>query len=193
MKAIVKSIQFLTALLILTGIGYGIWYIINLIWRAFSDLNDGIVAAIVTATATFLVTLLSIILGKSYERKLLIEKEMRDKKIPVYNEFIEFIFKILNSSKTNNQLSEKEMTDFVINFTKEILIWGSDDVIFQWSKYRKSALENAMNGSNIDSMFELEKLLIAIRKDTGHKKSKIERGELLRLFINDIDKYIHPK
>lgn len=193
MKAIVKSIQFLTALLILTGIGYGIWYIINLIWSAFSDLNDGIIAAIVTATTTFLVTLISIILGKNYERKLLIEKEMRDKKIPVYNEFIEFIFKILNSSKKNEQLSENEMTDFIVNFTKEILIWGSDEVIFQWSKYRKLAMESVTNGSNIDSMFELEKLLIAIRKDTGHKNSKIGKGDLLRLFINDIDKYIQPK
>ncbi|MCG7337067.1 hypothetical protein MHZ95_17545 [Sporosarcina sp. ACRSM] len=193
MRSLKKTFQFLFALSIVIGIVFGIWFIINQIWRAFSNLNDGVIAAIVAATTTFLVTLISIVLGRYYERKLLIEKEMRDKKIPIYNEFIEFIFKILEISRKGEKITEEEMTEFFSEFTQKILIWGSDDVISQWSQYRKRAVEGVSQGTNINSMFELEKLLIAIRKDTGHKNSKIKTGDLLRLFINDIDNYLQDK
>ncbi len=185
-----KIIQFLLSIFIIVGFIGLVWYIFNRIWSLFSNLNDGVLAAIVTAITTFLVTFISIILAKYYERKLLIEKEMRDKKIPAYNEFIEFIFKILDQENKKKKITEQEMTQFFSTFTRQILVWGSDEVIAQWSSYRRSALSEVSDGANNNSMFELEKLLIAIRKDTGHKNSNIKKGDLLRLFINDIDNYI---
>ncbi|REB11597.1 hypothetical protein DVB69_00175 [Sporosarcina sp. BI001-red] len=185
-----KIIQFLLSIFIIVGFIGLVWYIFNRIWSLFSNLNDGVLAAIVTAITTFLVTFISIISAKYYERKLLIEKEMRDKKIPAYNEFIEFIFKILDQENKKKKITEQEMTQFFSTFTRQILVWGSDEVIAQWSSYRRSALSEVSDGASNNSMFELEKLLIAIRKDTGHKNSNIKKGDLLRLFINDIDNYI---
>lgn len=67
------------------------------------------------------------------------------------------------------------MTQFFSTFTRQILVWGSDEVIAQWSSYRRSALSEVSDGASNNSMFELEKLLIAIRKDTGHKNSNIKK------------------
>ena len=39
-------------------------------------------------------------------------------------------------------------------------------------------------------MFAFEDLLFAIRKDLGHSNAGLGRGDLLRGFVNDIDKYL---
>ncbi|KYC88636.1 hypothetical protein MXL46_20295 [Heyndrickxia sporothermodurans] len=179
--------QIITGLLIIVGLFFGVWFIIREIWHVFSGLQKEVAAAIVAAIATVLVSIFSIILSKFYERKLLIEKEMREKKIPVYDEFIDFIMNLLSN---HENISESEMKEFFVKFTQKILIWGSDEVIKQWSRYRKIALRNLEEDQSVKLMFELEQLLLAIRKDTGHKSSKIKRGELLGIFINDIDDYI---
>ena len=90
MTKIKKIFQFLLGLALIAGIFFVIWFLLSSIWKAFSGLDDTVIAAIVAATTTFLVSLISILLGKYYERKLIIEKEMREKKIPVYSEFIGF-------------------------------------------------------------------------------------------------------
>lgn len=187
LKGLKTFFQIIFVLLVLAGIFFGIWYVLYAIWKAFSGLQKEVVAAVVAATATFLVSFISIVLGKYYEKKLLIEKEMRDKKIPVYNEFIEFLLNLMSNSRT---MSEDEMKDFFKNFTQKILVWGSDEVINHWSKYRRLSIKEAESGINMETMFELENLLFAIRKDTGHKNSKIKKGDLLGLFINDIDDYL---
>ena len=39
-------------------------------------------------------------------------------------------------------------------------------------------------------MFQTEKIFYAIRHDLGHKNKNLERGDILRLFINDIDEVL---
>jgi len=33
-------------------------------------------------------------------------------------------------------------------------------------------------------------LILAIRRDLGHKNSGLKRGDILALFVNDIDKHL---
>lgn len=39
-------------------------------------------------------------------------------------------------------------------------------------------------------LFEVEELLMAIRKDLGHSNKGISRGKILSLFVNDINEYL---
>lgn len=89
-------------------------------------------------------------------------------------------------------MPEKEMQEFFIEFTQKLMIWGSDEVVAQWSKYRRVLIKHSEDGqSDSNDMFELENLLLAIRKDTGHKNKNLKKGDLLGLFVNDIENYIN--
>ena len=46
------------------------------------------------------------------------------------------------------------------------------------------------NEAHLKILFEMESLLLAIRKDLGHSNRGTGRGAILGLFINDIDDYI---
>lgn len=182
-----KRIKYFLVFIILILFGFSIWYLALGLWNLFSDLQKEVAAAFIAAAATVIVSVVSVTLGKYYERKRLIEQELRGKKIPMYEQFVDFIFKLMMSEKlTGKQMLEKEMLNFFNSFTQKLMVWGSDEVVRQWSSYR---LLLAKGEPPMDSMFELEKLLLAIRRDAGHKNNNIARGDLLGLFINDIDKF----
>jgi len=72
--------------------------------------------------------------------------------------------------------------------TPKLVTWASDDVIRAWTKFRKFAIRNS--GENIELMFLFEEILKAVRQDLGHKSNNLEKGDLLGLFINDIDDFL---
>jgi hypothetical protein len=42
---------------------------------------------------------------------------------------------------------------------------------------------------NVQSI-EIEKLILAIRKELGYKNRKVQEYDILRMYINDVDNYI---
>lgn len=184
-----KIFNFILGLILIIGIGYGFYSAINYLIEILMSLQKEVAAAIIAAMATIIVSILSITIGKYYEQKIVIEKELREEKIPMYEDFIKFLLNLLLSNKVEGkQMTQDEMVTFFNKFTQKLIVWGSDEVVSQWSKYRRKITQNPADTKT--SMIELEKLLLAIRKDTGHKNKAIHQGELLGLFINDIDNYI---
>jgi hypothetical protein len=187
--------QILIGCLVIAGIVAGLWFLIQKIWNIFSGLQKEIAVAIVAGTVTILVSVFSIVLGKYYERKRTIELELREKKIPVYEKFVSFFVDLMLDEKLGNrQMSEKEIMIFFGEFTQKIMVWGSDEVLRKWSNYRLYSVEHINDKEySSEAMFLIEELLLAIRKDMGHKNTNVQRGEILGLFINDIKDYVERR
>lgn len=184
-----KTFNFILGVILIIGIGCGVYSVIDYLIEILTSLQKEVAAAIVAAMATIIVSILSITIGKYYERKMIIEKELREEKIPMYEKFINFLFNLLLSNKVEGkEMTQDEMTAFFNEFTQKLIVWGSDNVVSQWSNYRRIITQYPTDTKT--NMLELEKLLLAIRKDTGHKNKNIYQGALLALFINDIDSYI---
>lgn len=149
-------------------------------WKLFAGLQKEVAAALIAGATTIIVSVLSVSVARYYERKRVIEQEIRQKKIPMYNEFVEFWFNFLMSEKiASRKITDKEMMKFFNQFTQKLMVWGSDEVVRQWSLYRRSFSDIQSELDTSEAMFGFEKLLLAIRKDTGHKNNGIMRGDLL--------------
>lgn len=175
---------------VLAVAGYGLYVIARESVRIFTSLDSDISVAIIAAAATVFISVLSIVLGKVYEAKSLVQKEHREKKVPVYEDLMQFMFRILMSSKTGEAVSEKEMMDFMFSFNQRMMVWGSDEVLASWVAWRKSATSGS---EPFGLMFRYEKLILAIRQDLGHRNKKLDTGDVLSLFINDIHEYLPGK
>jgi uncharacterized membrane protein (DUF485 family) len=185
-----RSWQIILSLIFLTGVIYLAWLCFSSLWLIFKGLQKEVAAALIVASATIVVSVITVIVAKYYERKRSIELEHRNKKIPMYEEFVEFLFKILMNEKLQGkQITEEEMMRFITIFTQKLIVWGSDDVVTHWSKYKKIYAKEDTPDAML-GMFQMEKLLLSIRKDTGHKNKSLKKGDILGLFINDIDKYL---
>jgi len=184
---VIKIIYLIFGLILSVLILYGLYVLIKNIFMIFMSLQTEVTVAITAAMSTIIVSVLSVTIGKYYERKRIIEQELREKKIPMYEEFIGFYFNILMSETVGNKkMSDEDMVKFFNVFTQRLMVWGSDEVVRIWSSYRSNYAPQASENPQ-KSMFEFERLLLAIRKDTGHKNKGFEKGDLLGLFINDID------
>lgn len=97
-QAKTKWWQVLLSLIVVIGLCIALWYIAFGLWKVFSGLQKEI-AALVAASATILVAVFSVTGAKYYERKQAIEQELRQRKIPIYENFIKFLFKFLELKK----------------------------------------------------------------------------------------------
>lgn len=160
---------------------WGFYTILSTIWRALVSVNPTLAVGVVAAVATTSVSIFSLGLTKYFEIKSSINNEHIKKKIPIYEELIGFIFKLLKSVKTDTPLDDKEVLDSVFDLNQKLTIWGSDEVITSFSNYRASIHDP------LQLLLAVENLMLAIRKDIGHKNKNLSNGKLLSIFINDAD------
>lgn len=174
---------------LLAAIVYGLYLLVAKLWSIFSSINPTLGAGIIAASGTFIVTLVSVLVSKHLERKAHVLAHLREKKVPTYEKIINFIFSITFAEKIGKkQPSEKEMIKFMAEITQELVVWGSDDMIDAFYKFRMRSIDNA-NGVQQEPneiLYTVEKLLLAIRKDLGHSNKNMPKGKLLGLFVNDL-------
>lgn len=158
---------------------------IKFVWGTLSSVNPSLAVGIIAASSTIIVSLATVLISKRLEQKALIKSQQRDKKMPMYEELIAFLFRMSRASKDGkNMPTEEEITDFMFGFTQKLLIWGSDDVVVAFAKFRRSS----QGQGNV--LFAVEEIWSAIRKDLGHNNKGISKGMLLSLIINDIDDFM---
>ena len=177
----------LISLAVLAGLVWGLYTVL----AHLMTLNPNVSASIIAACATVLVATLSVLLSKHFEIQKLVFKEHRDKKIPIYEDLVRFFFRVMFKSKKGKPLSQSEMASFFQDFVQKATVWGSDDVLKAFGDFKRHAPEIQAGADPTKILFLSEKLLFAIRRDLGHKNKNLKQGDLLSLFVTDIDQHLH--
>jgi len=203
------SLLFLTGILI--GVSILIWNIsifsldkISLLFRYTEglykkgDLPLPLIISVVTAVATITTAIVTTLITKSNEFRLQVRTEQRDKKALIYEELTGFFFKIIFASKLESkeepvsaENKEKEIVEFLTSYTPKIIMWGSDEVLKEFYLFRNKSLRVESDPDKVsDVIRKFEELLFSIRRDLGHKNKKLGKGNILGLFINDVEKLL---
>ena len=94
-------------------LGYIGYFIFAKSWELFQNIDPTLGAGIIAASATVIVSVLTVMLSKRQEHKVETQAQLRERKVPVYEKIIEFIFTITFAKKLGKkQPSEKEMIKF---------------------------------------------------------------------------------
>jgi hypothetical protein len=188
MKKFIKVIQMFFGLVILGLLAWAGYELLLAVVLLFKSVDPKLGAGMLAASATILVSVVSVLFSKKQEHKVDIENQLREKKIPIYENIIEFIFLITFAEKLGKaQPSEKETIAFFADTTRDLVIWGSKDIVKAFGDFKDMLASFAENGDTAGMLATLEDFLFAIRKDLGHKQTKVKRGDILRLYINDVD------
>ncbi len=193
MNKVISVFRMLFGLALLVLLVWGIYYLILRTARGLSNLKSELAVAIIAASASVMVSIVSLVVSKALDRRAALLQELRAKKTPIYEQFISTLYKVVFASNLGKEISQEELIEFFADFTEKLTIWGSDDVIKAWRAFRLSLPESAPiseRESSAETLFQYESLLFAIRKDLGHKNQGFKKGTLLGLFVNDIDKYL---
>lgn len=140
-------------------------------------------AVILVALLTGFLSILGIIISKFLEYRQKKQLYLYEKKEKAYASFIKMVYKMQECIKKGEDYSDKDMLEDVLNFSKELTLWGSNKVIKKWIEFRNTDYSNPENYNNV--LYNLEDIIIEIRKDMGHKKFGLNKGDILSFFIND--------
>jgi len=186
-----RRISLLVGFLLLFGLAGTVVLALRAGWQQLVSAQAPVAAAVVAGSATVLVSILSLVLGKFLENRAKLREEHRQKKVPVYEELIAFMFRVLFAQKLGKEpVSEAELNQFFAQFTPRLVIWGAGGVIKSFGDLRELSSQLAESERPVEVMFLYERVLLEIRRDLGHSATELRKSDLLRLFITDIRKYL---
>jgi hypothetical protein len=126
-----------------------------------------------------------------YQRRGAVEDALREARTPMYEDFMTFFFRIFGAANHPEQAPDPgEQERFFAEFTRRAITLSSDRFLREWSGYRQKLAQGALQ--TVDPtrpnhmLMEFEKVLLAIRDDFGHRNRKIQPGDILRMWINDL-------
>ncbi|EKT4535237.1 hypothetical protein JE951_002248 [Flavobacterium psychrophilum] len=176
-------------LIFLGGILYFLFIGIKILASNFDEININIFVAIIGGT----ITISSFFITRYLEKRKNIEIEIRNKKIPIYEEFFEFYFKVVYGNKIEGSLSNEDMIKFFRSFNQKAIIWFPDNILKSYVNWKKNLIHFSNNNSNDNLkklIIEQEELMHQFRKDIGHSNKNLIRGDISSLYINDIEEFI---
>jgi hypothetical protein len=181
-----RILSFIFGLLLIASLVYGAFELIRIGLTAFAALDKTLAAAIIAASATVIVSVTTVVLGNVYASRIQVQKENRDRKIPVYEHLLTFFFRFMNSEKTGEVFDEVELVKFGQEFNRQFMVWGSDAVVSAYVKWRMYITRQTSPPDPKESLFLLEDLIFAIRRDLGYKNNGLTAGDILAVFVNDV-------
>ena len=116
-------------------------------------------------------------------RREAVERQLSERKYNAYITLLDILFGILKDIKAGNkdQILDQDLTNRMIDASKDLLIYGSDDVVNTYNELLKSAREGKA------TLRPFGEIVISIRQDMGNKKTKITSEHVLRQFILDYE------
>ena len=176
-SAVILLIIFLVLSLMMIYKYIPIW--LRYLSEKVSKLEAIVIVAFITGTLTFLTTVISKISDYKQEKS----KFLMNKREASYAKFIRIVCKTLLDGKTGFEYSKDEMTRDLNEISGELTLWGSKEVVNKFIEFRN---ESANNNAPKNLLFNLEDIINEMRKDLG--VGKTDKGKLLSIFINDMDK-----
>ena len=178
------TIIVLAAGVILRSIVKGVIESLEWLTSIVSNMDVVVIVALITGTVSIVSVIISSIVSKIIDYKKNRQEYLAKKREEPYGEFVEMIYKLQKNVEENNSYTEEMMLKDLSSFSKQITLWGSSKVVNLWVKFREQGIVQEMG-----NLFLLEELMNEMRKDLGMKK--VEKGNLLAFFINDIRNYIN--
>ncbi|QDG49288.1 hypothetical protein FIV42_00625 [Persicimonas caeni] len=148
---------------------------------AATELEPKITAALVAGVATVLVAVWT----KYRETMHEVEVDLRKRRIEVYENLLEVIFDMYRKQQKDEPVDQEGLADRVAAFTRDLTLWGSDDIVRAWQEIQLKESHGAYEGFNEERVVDLDKLLLAIRRDSGHQDTTLGPGDLTSLYVTD--------
>ena len=181
------------ALLVIAGIvaiaAFGIGIVIKTageslvtFFQALGSLDTAIIVALITGA----VSVLTVIVGgiaSNVQRENYYLRQHRE--VP-YQKLIEMVYKMTAKARDDSAYTQDELMRDFNEFSQALTLWGSPKAIKLWTSWRLASTRGKQSLNPRELLFAVEEVVLQLRRDMGQKRG-LKKGDLLKLFINDVD------
>jgi len=182
MKRIQNFVFAALGLITIISLIVSVFYTVKLLVSFLNEIDASIAAAIIAASGTIITAALTVVIGQSINKKREIEDAHRVFKIEIYSKFIDFTINwVFSQNRENRQaMSQQDLEDYFIDFSKKLTLWASPEVISAWSKFRSNA-----NDDSTDTLLSVDNIYRAMRKDLGNSNKGLNNKAIINLYLNE--------
>jgi len=151
--------------------------------------SDGNTVNIVVSVLAVLSPLLVLLLGfvgwlyqHERERREAVEHQLSEHKYKAYIQVLDIFFGLMKTIKADRKIKQAKLTNQMIDASKDLMVYGSDEVVRIYQQWLQDAREGKAGG-----LIWFGDLVVAIRRDMGHAKTKITSDQILRQLVTDYD------
>ena len=151
--------------------------------NAMGSLDVAIVVALITGT----ISIMTVVVGgiaSNNQRKQYYPRQHRE---APYQKLVEMVYKMVAKGKNPESYSETELISDFNEFSQALTLCGSPKAIKQWNGWRQANTGGMPDPEKL--LFTMERIMMQLRADMG-QKGRLKKGDLLKLFINDLDDYL---
>lgn len=185
MKRIGSAIQMLIALALLVALLAGVG------WLIYTSVTEA--PAVVAAVVTGLLAILGLGIQRFFEQQREDERIRRERMAPIYEQLVSQIHLISDGS-----VQQADVATFFGELAQSLQLWGAPPVVAAFNDWRTKTVQNAeaaergsaQSGALLEMLLAYEDLLLVTRADLGVSNDGLERGDLLRIFVTDLDDHM---
>lgn len=142
------------------------------------DVN--VILGFISIVVTLLCAYLGALLHRKTERIKIMEGQLSEKKYSAYAKLYDFFYDMFKNAKDNKTVNNREMRNRLLEAKKELIMYGTDDVVFALNSYLSSLTEENIYKQS-DSFLDV---MLLIRKDMCGE-TKINRDAILLNIMQD--------
>ena len=106
------------------GIPIGVFFALRTAWQGLNGANPNLAIALITAATTIVVSTITVMVGRHYERKREIEAHFRATKLEMYEDFVKEFFGLFDGSG-----QEKDLTPFLREWQRKLVLKAGPNVL----------------------------------------------------------------
>ena len=177
-----RTLHTILGVVITGALLYGAYKLINFIFVLIRSLDSQVGAAVIAAAATIFGGLVINAWNQRAISRRGIQESHRQRKVELYKQFIDFYGRL---AKEPIELPpEDEIRTWAAAFQKDLLMWGSRDVILEYAKFQTLSRPDGPGGPAA-MVYAVDSLMRAMREDLGLSCAGIPKGGLISLWLRD--------
>ena len=139
-----------------------------------------VILGFISIVVTLLCAYLGALLHRKIERIKIMEGQLSEKRYSAYAKLYDFFYDMFKNSKDNKTINNREMRNRLLEAKKELIMYGTDEVVFALNSYLSSLTEEDIY-KQVDSFLDV---MVLIRKDMCGE-TKINRDAILLNIMQD--------
>ena len=168
---------------------YGIYWVFATVWTSLKAVDTKLAVSLLTASSTIIVGTFTVVVGKYMERQREIESHFREKKLQIYDEFLQEFFKLFydqdkeedDNVDARNE-SDTDLVSFLQEWQRKILLWGGPNVLRSYIEWKNHLGKHEPDAK---SVFLMENFFRALRKDLGLSNKGLSEGIFSHLILKN--------
>ncbi len=170
-------------LVAMVGVCFGSFLAVRGLLHWVASLKKEQAVAAVGIFGLVITPLVSYVTTRAIENRKLSGQAALDHKIGVYEQFVQIIISAVGLGDAE-KISEDQIQARLSELAPSMMIYASNQVLKEWRTFRN------ISGDTNDgraSLFQMESVIRAMRKDLGHGSLTSMKGDILAVFVNDIE------